>query len=753
MELKNYFLQDDQGNALIGATCYLYERGTESKINGLKKANGEPLPNPFVNDQALVQFAAPNGLYDLRVVKGAKDERIRLQFNDVAETAQVAVSAATRAETAVSVAMTAKEVSPDEPSGRPGKQNGEYFYSESADPNIALSLWRKINADSSQHVDDLPSKYFVQLVSALTQQLNSYFGAPPSGWAFLLNDAVGQGVFGARSTGEIVAGVLQARKLTSDSLNVTGGGVIGINEIPGYLFSLMNDMFEACFAVREDGTVQAGRMEVRTLISDLVEADNVTGQSVTLAGGEVIGENKIPGYIFALLNAFAEACLAVREDGTVVAGTIEANKIVVKTLEAESIRSPSLTTLADSIRRRLPDVPHIFGFGQSLVAGVNASPLQTVAARYNAVRFIGGARAQDGGADVAANHASFVPYVETTANTGDGTGHETPMGGALDCIYERLLDEHSGFQASDLMLLGSVPGQGGKTIAQLSKGHVLGYYDRILADIQYGYALAQAQGKTYEPVAAFWIQGESDQSAGTTKAAYKTALATLIDNVNADASALLGFPVAVKWVTYMFNSWVNRTPNTAYPTIPLALQELAQERADLFVACPMYQFEYSDTSHLTGRSSKALGAYLGLAIKRVVFDEVEFAALGVIDHVKQGKVINVKFKPVGKLVFDTELVTNPGNYGFSLVDSAGTPLSIASVSIRYDMVSVVAAATIPAGAKLRYAFIGGTTGQLPSRTTGPRGCLRDSQGDQMLFDQDGVNWPLHNWAMPFELPL
>lgn len=598
-----------------------------------------------------------------------------------------------------------------------------------------------------------PSASAVAAVQADVQSLDAYFGNVPAGFSFLLSDAVGQGVLGVKDAGVIVAGILEALKLESQTLTVADAGVFSAVNFPGYLLTLMNDVYQACFAVKDDGTVQAGRFEVRSLIADLIEVANIAGQSVTLTSGEVIGASKIPGYIFELLNSFSEACFAIKQDGTVLAGTIEANKIVVKTLEVESIRSPSLTTMADTIEGSLPDVAGVLGCGQSLATGVNASPLQTLTARYNAVRFVGGARAQDGGADVAVNHASFVPYVETTANTGDGTGHETPMGGVLDCIYERLLDEHSGFQASDLMLLGSVPGQGGKTIAQLSKGHVLGYYDRILADIQYGYALAQAQGKTYAPVAAYWIQGESDQSAGTTPAAYKTALATLIDNVNADASALLGFPVAVKWVTYMFNSWVNRTPNTAYPTIPLALQELAQERADLFVACPMYQFEYSDTSHLTGRSSKALGAYLGLAIKRVVFDEVEFAPLGVIDHVKQGKVINVKFKPVGKLVFDTALVTNPGNYGFSLVDSAGTPLSIASVSIRYDQVSIVATAAIPAGAKLRYAFIGGATGQLPSRTTGPRGCLRDSQGDQVVFDQDGVNWPLHNWAVPFELPL
>lgn len=89
MELKNFFALDDQGNTLPDATCYLYERGSETLVKGLQGANGLALSNPFLSDQqGLVQFAAPNGLYDLRVVKGNRDNRIRLQFNDVTETSE-----------------------------------------------------------------------------------------------------------------------------------------------------------------------------------------------------------------------------------------------------------------------------------------------------------------------------------------------------------------------------------------------------------------------------------------------------------------------------------------------------------------------------------------------------------------------------------------------------------------------------------------------------------------------------------------
>ena len=95
MELKTFFAQDDAGNILGEATCYLYERGTESLVNGLWNSHGLVLGNPFISGKdGLIQFATANGIYDLRVVKNARDYRISVQCNDVTETAAAAEGAA-----------------------------------------------------------------------------------------------------------------------------------------------------------------------------------------------------------------------------------------------------------------------------------------------------------------------------------------------------------------------------------------------------------------------------------------------------------------------------------------------------------------------------------------------------------------------------------------------------------------------------------------------------------------------------------
>ncbi|MGG9512750.1 hypothetical protein ACQ9JN_27985, partial [Klebsiella pneumoniae] len=86
-------------------------------------------------------------------------------------------------------------------------------------------------------------------------------------------------------------------------------------------------------------------------------------------------------------------------------------------------------------------------------------------------------------------------------------------------IYDLTVQENHGFSLSDMAILGSAPGQGGKTIGQLSNTAGI-YMPRVRNDISYGLALSQSSGKTYSPEAVMWIQGETDQSNGTTKDAY-----------------------------------------------------------------------------------------------------------------------------------------------------------------------------------------------------------------------------------------
>lgn len=146
MELKTYFAQDEFGNSLPDATCYLYMRGTESLISGLQRANGVQLANPFAAESdGRIMFAAPNGTYDLRVSKANRDYRFSVQCNDVSEDVASAKSSAERAEVARDAAQLSAGVYPTVAAGLAAVINDKYFSVPSDSAQESLVLYHKVN--------------------------------------------------------------------------------------------------------------------------------------------------------------------------------------------------------------------------------------------------------------------------------------------------------------------------------------------------------------------------------------------------------------------------------------------------------------------------------------------------------------------------------------------------------------------------------------------------------------------------------
>ncbi len=574
----------------------------------------------------------------------------------------------------------------------------------------------------------------IDMLAVLIDHINSILTpiVPPD-YKVTWNDLLGNFSVGIKNDGTHVSG-------SSEIAGVRIGA-----DINGYATAFYDTLKNACVAITASGLLKAGSASINNLSAMI---------NLAMPDGSTLNKTLPDGFVLAFMNMHKEAVAGIKDNGTLVLGSTEANKIT-----ATSINSPSLGVLRGGsgtkiLSRRLADIIHIVCYGQSLSTGVGTAPLQTTLPLYNAVKFNGGVRPQDGGSNTASNHASFQPYVETMAITNNGPAYETPLGGCIKMMYDLTIQENYNFTTGSMRVLGSAPGEGAQSIAALSETGPGTYMQRLSDGMTYGASLSQTACKTYEPIAMLWIQGETDQSAGTSVSTYMSTFDSMMANINGYASNATGETISKLPVfTYQFNSWINRVPNTAYPTIPLALLELSKTRDYVVMACPMYMFDYSDEAHLTGASSRIFGAYMGVAIKRTVFDGVKFQPLSPIDHLVQGRVLNVRFNPVGNLVFDTSIVSNPGNYGFSLVDSVGSDLAISSVTCNYQTVTVVASAVIPAGAKLRYGFIGGTTGQLPSRTSGPRGNLRDCQGDQIVFDPNGSNRRMDNYSVVFELTL
>lgn len=390
------------------------------------------------------------------------------------------------------------------------------------------------------------------------------------------------------------------------------------------------------------------------------------------------------------------------------------------------------------------NINHYFCYGQSLSVG-QALPVQTTSQAYDNLMFFRGMRPQyDYPLETPAQwYASLQPAIEEQSTEEPSLG-ETPCSGSGDMIKQLILDEDGiSFTQQSYQIMLSAPGFGALTIAELSKGSV--HYDRLIDQVGNAKTLSNAQGKTYAAQAFSWLQGESDYLDSTPQATYKAAMIALYNDLNFDIKAASGQSKDVAMISYQ----IATSEGSGDPQIALAQLEAAEETKGIYIACAMYQFDYTDVFHLTGVSSKWVGAYLGMAYKRIIIDQENWLPLQPTGMVVQDNIAALTFNvPHGKLVFDTTEVAAAPDMGFEIVDNLDASVAITSVTITGEnTLNVVAAVPLVSGFKIRYAFTGaGQTGRL----TGPRGNLRDTQGDDINIDINGDIKRLDNWCLIFE---
>lgn len=447
-----------------------------------------------------------------------------------------------------------------------------------------------------------------------------------------------------------------------------------------------------------------------------------------------IGSSKSFKYVFSVSDLNGNTLLGVNKSGV-----LEANY-------PDTLGGASALKLNGNYDA---EINHIFTYGQSLSVG-QATPAISTVQKYDNLMFSKGMRPQyDYPTDTKEQwYAGLVPAIEAQSSTQPSLA-ETPSMGTGDAIKELILSE-DGLSHTDMnyQIMLSASGYGATTIAGLSKGTA--HYTRTIEQVTAAKNLASAQNKAYAVQAITWTQGESDELGNQTKAGYEALFNTLVRDLNTDIKTASGQNKDVKIISYQMAS--HKVAGRSVPNVALAQLAVSISNPNVFIATPTYHLEYqsSNNFHVTATSSRWLGAYYGLAYKRIVIDGEDWQPVRPLSSVKSGKFVNVKFNvPQGRLVLDTTLVSENTNYGFELVTSAGVAIAITEVKIiSPDTVKVVSNTAIPVGAKLRYAWSGAEN---VGRHTGARGNLRDTQGDDIIFDPNGINKAMHNWCVIFEL--
>lgn len=374
-------------------------------------------------------------------------------------------------------------------------------------------------------------------------------------------------------------------------------------------------------------------------------------------------------------------------------------------------------------------------YGQSNSIGTINEPALSTVARFDNLRFSGGVRSQDS----LTPYTSFVPLTEQLSVNGGITYSETPIAGSAEMVFE-LLSGEDGIAFTDIswQIFGSAPGDGGKTIAQLSDGTI--YFDRLVTDVQNAVSLSAAAGKSVKFRSVLWSQGETDQTSGALPAPlYGPRLVQLQKDVETAIQAETGQTEPVALITSQFNSHQNGGA-TRPPEIVDEIRKACRDNDDMYLAGPWYPFQPATVLHPGVIEYKRIGAMYGIVQKRVLLDGVRWRPVEPLEITQFGNFITIKFNvPEGKLEFDTTLLAAVADMGFTVVDSIGNPIVLDRVDlIGADTVSL-ACASDPTGGEVRYAWQDG-------------GNLRDSQGDTIIFDGGAgyTDVPMHNWCVIFK---
>lgn len=398
----------------------------------------------------------------------------------------------------------------------------------------------------------------------------------------------------------------------------------------------------------------------------------------------------------------------------------------------------------------LAGVSMIAVMGQSNAHGNDAVPALSTSDSPWALRFIGGVRPSDNRATPIRD--AFAPLSEFT----NGSIGETSAAGAEQTFRQYALQEEGidlvGSPATMLFVNHSAPGS---TIeAGIASGTTA--FNNMVTSMNAGATVANSNGDPFAVAALLLDIGESNQNNGTTQATYVTLNTTLRSDLQAQAQAagiMRPLPVFINQMNTIVPGPVPApVDGSVRPNIALAQLQLAREQDYFCLVCPSYQLPYVGPTniHYSAAGQRIKGAYLGRAMKRWLLDGIKPRPVAPLSAWKQGKFVMVKLDVQSRtpVVIDSAAFPDAVDFGVQVVDATDAPLTIAAISIAWgDTILIELTSDTPAPAFFRYAWTGTNSGSNLGKL---KGCIRDTAGENDIYDPDGLNYPLHNWLVACE---
>ena len=297
-------------------------------------------------------------------------------------------------------------------------------------------------------------------------------------------------------------------------------------------------------------------------------------------------------------------------------------------------------------------------------------------------------------------------------------------------------------------------GQDGTIISNLGKGTTP--YNKLLKDIETAYKSAKDRDWGFEIPAICWMQGETDINSypGTN---YQELLLQFVKDINTDVKQFTGQVKDIEIICYQANSLTRAKDfnalsfNCSETEVPQTQMELIRDSSFFHASGPTYPYDcVNEVIHIDGIGQIMHGVLAALSAQDIICHQKKKRGLLPLMAKCHDMEITISFSiPKPPLTFDTIKVAKADNYGFSVVTPEGRNI-LKETYLLNDTVYILCSEQAK-GCRVRYAVNGEY--MKSGRIHGPRGNLRDSQGDSLAITIRGGEYPIHNWCYQFDIPL
>lgn len=411
------------------------------------------------------------------------------------------------------------------------------------------------------------------------------------------------------------------------------------------------------------------------------------------------------------------------------------------------------------------DVNHILSTGQSNSVGNGASTVLSTTQPYRNVMFDTGVMTSsncDGQVCRTYNVPnSFVPLVE-----GDRFFNYS-----VETMSSAMANQITAYYPQHVALV-SLHGRSGNVYKCLAKNTCSWFpatsnqpFEEGIRQVQDGKRLAQQQGQSYAVRAITVVHGESDQNSIKDNAplgvfpqptsdgnwgtpgrinSYKEALFEWQRDYDTSIKAITGQPEDVPLFITQISGWNN------YKSSLVAIDQYrahVESNGKVVLVAPSYFLNFlNDCLHFSSQGMQRMGEYLAKAYYQQIILGQRFEPLRPRSLSFSGnqKIVINYIVPKPPMVFDTQTINNPGDYGFEVYEN-GVKVTLSSVTVNGNSVELVPSRALDtANVVVTYA-LNQTPNTCIGNPRGARGNLRDSDNTPSRLGYA----PLYNWGVHF----